>query len=146
MKKAVLLLSALFVFAGTTAQAKLQEMNDSELASVYGASNIAAYLVKVLEQKINSGQNISGEELMSDLALISKAFGVSFENIRVSGATYGGLSVSLIKDGQVIGTTQLPSHIEHVYIGSVRAGNGPSMGALEIQGLNVTGQITVTVH
>lgn len=147
MKALLVLLAAGLLLTTTTSHAKLQPLTDAEMSNVYGTTDIAANLIVLIEQKLAAGQPITGEEIMANLQLLSKAFGVSLENITIVGEKHGGLQMSLIRNGQSTGTVEMPSHFDRIHIGSIRiGGTGASLGSLTIENISITGQIRVTVH
>ncbi|WP_374028118.1 hypothetical protein ACES2J_05785 [Bdellovibrio bacteriovorus] len=146
MKALLFLLIAGLLLGTVPSHAKLQPLTDDEMSNVYGSADLASSLLFIFEVRRVSGQPMTGVEVMNHLQAVSKAFGITLENITVVGEKYGSLQMTVIKDGKTISTTQLPSHFDSIYIGTVRAGDGASLGSIEIQNLNIAGQITVTVH
>ncbi|WP_374032431.1 hypothetical protein [Bdellovibrio bacteriovorus] len=146
MKALLFLLIAGLLLGTVPSHAKLQPLTDDEMSNVYGSADLASSLLFMFEVRRVSGQPMTGVEVMNHLQAVSKAFGITLENITVVGERYGSLQMTVIKDGKTISTTQLPSHFDRIHIGAIRAGNGPSMGSMTIEGLSISGHITVTLH
>ncbi|QDK37773.1 hypothetical protein [Bdellovibrio sp. NC01] len=140
------LVSAFMFLTSTQALARMQALSESEMSSVYAQTDLAAGLISLLQNKAATGQAITGEELFSSLQILSKSFGVSFEDISIMGERNGSLSVMVSQNGEVIGVSQLPSHFDRIVIGAVRVGSGASMGSLSIENVNISGQLKVSVH
>lgn len=130
----------------SVANAKMEPMSEQELASIHGTMDLGNALVGMLQQKINMGQNISAEELVDSLKQLSQTFGVSLEEISFNGVKYGELDIGLIQDGQFAGKVALPSSFERIEIGTIRIGNGASMGSLAIENVQLSGQIKITAR
>lgn len=132
------------LFGATVAKADLIELSDSELQDVQGNMDLSQALYGLIQYKISSGTVITPEEMMDTLNVFMQKFGLDLGKVTFIGTEYGDLSLRLMKDGRVVGTSQLPSSFEGIIIPQVRFGNGASIGSIEIQNLRISGHITVS--
>ena len=132
------------LFGATVAKADLIELSDSELQDVQGNMDLSQALYGLIQYKISSGTVITPEEMMDTLNVFMHKFGVDLGKITFIGTEYGNLSLRLMKDGRIVGTTQLPSSFERIEIPQIRFGGGASVGSMEIHNLRISGQITVS--
>lgn len=144
-----LLLSTLLLtslFGATVAKADLIELSDSELHSVQASMDLSKALYGLIQYKMDQGIQITPEEMMDTLNIFMQRFGVDLGQVRFIGTEYGNLSLNLMKDGRIVGTTQLPSSFERIEIPQVRLGGGASIGSIEIHNVRISGQITVSIR
>lgn len=143
-----LLLSTLLctgLIGATVAKAEMIELSDAELHEVQATMDLSAALSGLIQSKIDMGINITPEEMMSTLNLFMQKFGVDLGHVKFIGTEYGDLKLSLMRDGQFVGSTQLPSRFERIEIPQVRIGGGPSIGSIEIHNVHISGEIRVSI-
>lgn len=132
------------LFGATVAQADLVELSDSEMQDVQAQMDLSQALYGLIQYKVSQGANITPEEMMDTLNIFMQKFGVDLGKVTFIGTEYGNLSLHLMKDGRIVGTSQLPSSFERIEIPQIRIGGGASIGSMEIHNLRITGQITVS--
>ncbi|WII70539.1 hypothetical protein QJS83_08720 [Bdellovibrio sp. 22V] len=122
----------------------MEPLSDNELASVTGREgfnkerllqDFADLQAKLVADANDGDGRISAETFIGQTQLIFGAMGISLDNIVVDGVQYNG-TMTLDANG-VKTTVAIPSYFKSIQIGAVRLGGGPSIGMVEIVGLNL---------